>query len=241
MMKKTITLILALAATACGTENTSSTKDIEVAPVETINEAAFKMYDQARFTPESFCDLHTVLKLFNTETGIAASLQNSLDGICELAVFPNVRTYSLEKVGQSCGSDLYVGRLIGIVEHAAPTIEITDHRNRICRDIVPATVIVKQIFSESLSAPIFSYDFGGVPLLGLDGTLTQIMAIGGETTGFALMLTNGNLIELDFATPALRAAFVEDNRVNILGNYKTVRGVEIPVRQVFVVESMTAI
>lgn len=240
-MKKIITLILALAATACGTDNTSTTKAGEVAEIETINEATFKMYDTARFSPESFCDLHTVLKLFNTDTGIAASLQNALDGICEIAVFPNLSNYTLEKTGQSCGSDIYVGTLVGNVEHAAPKIEITDHRNRMCRDIVPAAIVVQQVFSETITRPLFSLDFGGTRLISLDGTLVGIMAIGGETTGFALLTADGNYVELDFATDALRAAFAEDKKVTIVGAYKTVRGVEIPTRQVFVVRSMTAI
>lgn len=74
----------------------------------------------------------------------------------------------------------------------------------------------------------------------LTGYLDQVMAIGGETTGTALVLASGETIEIDLATNNLdrSLASILGTEVTVHGVYKTVTGVEIPTRRVLEVTSL---
>lgn len=74
----------------------------------------------------------------------------------------------------------------------------------------------------------------------LTGYLDQVMAIGGETTGTALVLASGEQIEIDLATNNLDHSLAEilGTEVTLRGVYKTVAGVEIASRRVLVVTSL---
>lgn len=246
-MKKALTLICTLSLLACGhagsSESAPSGSDSKpTAEQGTIKEGTFKMYEEARVSPVEFCDLHTILKLSNTDAGITASLSNSLSGYCEIAVFENLRSYNLTAVDTSCGSVTYEGVLTKPVNSkvASDKILLTDHRTRTCRDLVPAQIIVEQIYTEGKVTTLYSHDEIVEPSVTLKGALVRIAAIGGESTGFGLLLTSGEIIELALETTDLISSFEEDKDVVVTGVYKTVYGVEIPERQVLVVETMTA-
>lgn len=68
-----------------------------------------------------------------------------------------------------------------------------------------------------------------------EGTLRAVAAIGGETTGHALETASGDLVELDLRTEGFVEQFRDGERARVAGYFKTVRGVEIPVREVLVV------
>jgi hypothetical protein len=93
--------------------------------------------------------------------------------------------------------------------------------------------------SESLTQLLADQDAGGEELTGI---LTRVLAIGGETTGIALALEDGSLVELDLAANALleRGQALEGETVRVKGRYTTVHGVEIPSRQVLVVDGLSA-
>ena len=63
------------------------------------------------------------------------------------------------------------------------------------------------------------------------------MAIGGESTGMALETQAGDLVEIDFLNPSETRLFREGRLLEVTGQFETVRGVEIPVREVFFVKS----
>jgi hypothetical protein len=238
-MKKIFSLVIALTAVACGSDPASDVLEHEIKTV-TVDEGTFKLYDNANVAPEAFCDLHVLLSMKNTQNGSVAIFENALEGVCEIAVSPNPRTYVLTELESTCGSRVFTGKIQKAVKGAASSILITDHRNRICKDIVPATVIVEKISIETPIQTLFSVENRVSTLIALEGTLTRMMAIGGESTGYGLQLTDGNLIEIELEGDLIRD-FVEDQKVSVAGKYKTVRGIAIPARQVFVIKSMTAI
>lgn len=241
-MKKFFSLVFALTIVACGTEQQSNTLGNETKTV-TIDEGTFKLYKSADAVPEAFCDLHVSLTLKNTATGSVAVLENALVGACEIAVTANPRTYALNEVDSACGSRAFEGVLINNSKNAgnaANDIVITDHRSRTCKDIVPASIIVEKKLSEGVVQTLFSAENGVSTLVSMQGTLTRMMAIGGESTGYGLQLADGSLVEIELEADLL-PSFVENQKVEIAGKYKTVRGIEIPVRQVLLVKTMTAI
>jgi hypothetical protein len=74
----------------------------------------------------------------------------------------------------------------------------------------------------------------------LTGTLVRVMAIGGESTGTALMLADGSTVEIDLVEAGLEdwGMTAEGLVVSVTGRYVDVEGVEIPLRRVLVVESL---
>lgn len=76
----------------------------------------------------------------------------------------------------------------------------------------------------------------------LTGYLDRVAAIGGESSGYALVLDNGDVIELDLATNNLdHDTFqLEGQAIQVQGVYKTVVGVEIASRRVLEVSSLSA-
>jgi len=238
-MKHFLSLIIALTTVGCGTEQQSNLLE-NATPIVTVDEGTFKLYDKAGIVPEAFCDVHVLVNLNNTATGGLATFENALAGVCEIAINPNPRTYELIEVDGACGSRIFEGRLLHSAKNTANSIIITDHRNRICKDIVPASIIIEKKYSESNVQTLYSADRIVATLISLEGTLTRMMAIGGESTGYALLLEDGSLVEIELGADLI-TNFVEDQKVSVAGTYKTIRGIAIPVRQVLVVKTMTAI
>ncbi len=108
---------------------------------EAVSEGRFKLYSEAGFEPNPGCDVHTSIILdHSNQLGSFAVVENGLDGFCEIYVHPNTKLFRIVETEKSCGSKYYEGEFNGKGERLK--IEIVDHRGRICRDIVPARVIV---------------------------------------------------------------------------------------------------
>jgi hypothetical protein len=137
-------------------EETEATEDQLVkARVEA---GTFKLYADADAVPNRGCDVHTQLDLVN-DRGARAKLHERLGqgSLCRLAVFPNEREFRLHQAGTSCGSKIYKGtrRQNG----KTLRITVTDHRTRMCRDLVPAQVIVEETDQPT------KYSYDGAPAL----------------------------------------------------------------------------
>ena len=239
-MKKIVSIMIALTAVACGTESQQSNTLASEPTIVTIDEGAFKLYSNEDVVPEAFCDLHILLTLKNTETGSVAIFENAVSGACEIAVNPNPRTYILNEIKGTCGSRVFEGNLLKPAKGELNSVIITDHRTRFCKDLVPSSIIVDKSGSVGPSQKLFSLDNRALTLDSAEGTLTRMMAIGGESTGYGLQLDNGSLVELEISEELL-PSFVEDQKVEVAGIFKTVRGIEIPTRQVLVVKTITAL
>jgi hypothetical protein len=104
----------------------------------------FDLYGEPRHRPDPFCDHGTRLVLDKAAvSGNVAFLENFLRGACEIFVPPNPRHYKITSVTpDGCGSMVYKGQVHG--GGGLQEIEIIDHRTRVCEDIVPARIVVKE-------------------------------------------------------------------------------------------------
>lgn len=215
---------------ACGNAQDASTThdDATVAAASgSVLPGTFKLYPTPNKKPNVGCDLFTSLTLVNGTVAPVAILQAKVDGTCEIAVNAAERVYTLTAADASCGSTLFTG----------DGIEILDHRARTCRDIVEAEIIVTETDGNRVQR-LYS-TMHHVADVSLEGRLTQIMGIGGESTGHGIETADGRIIEIDLATGGFAASFVEGQSVQLAGYQKTVAGVEIPHRNVLVVTELT--
>ena len=97
---------------------------------------SFKMYTRPNVTPNPGCDVYTRLTLEENHTGVTIHLLNVVGGFCELYVEPNPRSYELEFFRKSCGSDHF--------ESAADEVALVDNRGRICDDVIPGLIVLKE-------------------------------------------------------------------------------------------------
>lgn len=117
----------------------------------------FKLYGQPNFTPDPMCDIHTSLTLEGSPIGSPrARLHDAVTGTCKIFVEPQTRQFRLRLARRSCGSMIYTGHTV--VFGARREITITDHRSRLCRDIVPAKIIVEERDAQGGSYTRYSFD-----------------------------------------------------------------------------------
>lgn len=215
------------------TEETSSADEALVAPAP-LAPGKFDLYRQPHYAPESGCVQTTKLEL----KGMSAHLEEAFSGECELeiALFPNTRDYQLRRAGTSCGSQVYRGKVVKDGE--IRDLELIDHRTRVCRDLVPAQIIVKETVSSQLGViEITQYSNDQAPTEStVEGELASVMGIGGESTGYALM-TEAGMVEL-ILDPGEANQFVDGKRARVKGKKTTLTGVETGVRPALDVRSM---
>ncbi|MBI3548716.1 MAG: hypothetical protein HY078_06650 [Elusimicrobia bacterium] len=71
-----------------------------------------------------------------------ASLSDDVEGVCTMIISPNPRTYILSEQGaDGCGSLIYTGRN---VQDPAKQIRVTDHRTRLCDDVIKNVIVVDE-------------------------------------------------------------------------------------------------
>jgi hypothetical protein len=202
-----------------------------------VTPGSFKLYGQAHAIPNASCDIHTKLDLkaahFST-----ATLEEAVGGSCEIAVFPNARTYRLRQTGTQCGSRIFAGSVKK--QGKSYAIKITDHRSRLCRDLVPASVIVEETvpgFPGAITTTKYSHD--GAPTsaaVTLEGTLVATAGIGGENTGSSIQTPTGT-VEL-ILDPGERNQFVDGKKARAKGTIKLLSGVETHDRKALDVTEM---
>lgn len=119
---------------------------------------AFKLYSEPGYEPKGFCDRSTELKIDRAEmSGLVAFLKNQVEGRCRLFTNPNNHHYILSKTVDSCSSKIYKDSrytMKGLYK-----IEITDHRTRLCEDLPPALLILKETSDNSESTLFAPYSW----------------------------------------------------------------------------------
>jgi hypothetical protein len=89
------------------------------------------------------CGSGTEVLLQNGDlTGPIASLSEFVEGICEIYILPNPRTFPLVGESMGCGSIMWKGTLI--TDNGWTAIEIADHRLRRCDDIVVSPIVIQE-------------------------------------------------------------------------------------------------
>lgn len=108
-------------------------------------EGRFALYSEPGHVVNPGCDVGTSLVLDTGKlSGEFAVLEEFVSGLCKIFVAPDTRFATLIQTGTSCGSKFYAGTVR--TDEGNRHIEITDHRGRVCRDLVPAKIIVKETF-----------------------------------------------------------------------------------------------
>ena len=125
---------------------------------------SFKLYGVPNAQPNAMCDVHTAIELSSYRSGSRIDLREVVGGVCEIYVEPQERFYRLRFDGTSCGSRIYKGKKK--INGKTREITVTDHRTRMCRDLVPAKIIVEETDHPT------KYSFDGAPAASTSTWLT---------------------------------------------------------------------
>ena len=232
---------LSMACTA-NTEDSANDADADDVTVDEANAAKvgpgnFKLYGQPHAEPNPSCDIHTKLDL-KADYFSTATLTEAVGGFCEIAVFPNPRTFRLRLAGIDCGSRIYAGSLTK--QGKKYKIKITDNRTRLCENVVAAALVVEETvpgFPGAITTTKYSYD--GQPAsaeVTLEGTFVATMGIGGENTG-ASIKTSSELVEL-ILDAGERNQFIDGKKARAKGTIKFLSGVETQNRKALDVKEL---
>jgi hypothetical protein len=119
----------------------------DTSPAETSDEPltseTFRLDTEPGAEVDPFCDLHTVLRLAPMRDRILrAELREVLRGDCKIAVDPDPRSYALFREHDDCGSVVYAAT--STFGGAERRLTLIDHRTRVCKDRVPARIVVDE-------------------------------------------------------------------------------------------------
>lgn len=163
-------LLLATSTGAGCTLEAASAEETDSAAAALTGEN-FRLYDEPFVEPGGLCDIHTLLTLAPEERapgpnfdGLVrhARLHDALSGECRRLVDPDPRTYTLMFEGTSCGSRIFTASIT--VDGVARKVTLTDHRTRVCKDLVPANVIVEEQTTAGDVRTLYSYDGRRAPV-----------------------------------------------------------------------------
>jgi hypothetical protein len=196
---------------------------------------------QGDTVPETGCDFYTALTLENAPHAYATLRMTSgpnRDGqTCVIRAMFISRNYTFQSVVvDACGVRTFEGTRVG---PAQGTITLIDRRAATCPVAAlfppPADVEVTEVAADGNAVRLFSRLPPPPPqVITAFGQLENLVAIGGETTGYGLKETAGNATvdhELEL-TADQKAQFVEGRSARVRGVERQVTGVEIPVRTV---------
>lgn len=187
-----------------------------------ITPGTFEMYSDVGHKP-SGCDVHTRLELGNPAK---ATLEEVVGGMCMIAVQPNARTYRLHQTGTQCGSKIYEGSFKA--KDGVHAIKITDHRSRMCMDLLVAQVISEETvpgFPGPITTKLYSmWPAPAASSVTVTGSLFSSAGIGGENTGRSIK-TGKDVFEL-VLDAELAKSFVDGKTARVTGTKTVLNGVE---------------
>jgi hypothetical protein len=223
----TASLAMACSSADAGDESHGDSDNVNEQDATTakVTPGSFKLYSKPHTVPSAGCDVHTALDL-KADVYSTASLQESVGGLCQLAVMPNPRTYRLRLASTDCGTRVYTG---SITKNGNPwSIKITDNRARTCENVIAAAVIVEETepgFPGPITTTKYSMDASPAPAqVTLEGTLTRTFGIGGENTGRSIATASG-MVEL-ILDAGEQNQFVAGKKARAKGVSKLLSGVE---------------
>jgi hypothetical protein len=166
-------VILFLSSTVgCAAESASATNEEAVSADSALSTQTFTLYGEPGEEPTPRCDVHTVLTLSAQQAGVVGSpfaqgtmvlahLKDTVDGTCKLGIHAEPRSYRLFLDGNECGSVIYKANVT--VDGESREITVTDHRSRVCKDVVPAKMIVDEADAGGKVRTLYSSDSSRTP------------------------------------------------------------------------------
>lgn len=229
-----LSFLPAVAGCAAAQDDSAASSADLVAPAP-IAAGSFDMFRLPRHSPQSSCERVTKLEVKD----LSAHMEEAFVGPCAtfVAVDPNVRDYHLTRERTSCGSSVYTAAFSKGLE--TWSIRLTDHRTRVCRDIIPALIVIEETHDGPLGpieTTLYSQDDKPQAESVLEGKLLSVMGIGGESTGAAIVTEEG-MFEL-ILDPGERARFVDGKKARVKGKKTTLSGVETHDRPALDVSNM---
>lgn len=217
-------------AVACGGADDADPNDGESSESDVVKGAkvtpgSFKLYATPDHQPSPSCDIHTQLTL-SPDPRNNAKLVEAVTGLCKIAVVPNERTYNLRLTGTPCGSKEWSGVLNKGGKRTE--IKITDHRSRMCMDVVAGLVEVEEKQADGTVTKKYGNAYDAKPPAGqameVTGKLVTSFGIGGENTGRSIATEKG-LYELVLDGKEI-GQFSENATARVRGKLTYLSGVE---------------
>lgn len=218
-------------AVACGgaddaDPNDGASSESDVIKGAKVTPGSFKLYASPDHEPNPGCDVHTKLTL-SADPRNSATLVEAVGGFCEIAVIPNERTYNLRLTATPCGSKEWSGILNKGGKRTE--IKITDHRSRMCMDMVAGVVEVEEKQADGTVVkkwgnPETSTTPPAGQAMEVTGTFVSTVGIGGENTGRSIKTEKG-LYELVLDGKEV-GQFSENATARIRGKLTYLSGVE---------------
>jgi hypothetical protein len=157
---------LLLLSTVAGCTLPASSEDA-TASTEALSSETFTLYTGVEPNLSSRCDIHTILTLssrrgievkdpFTTGTILYAHLYNEATGECGVRMDPDPRDYALIVTSEDCGSIVYSASTT--TDGTARDITLTDNRKRVCKDFVPAKIVVEEREEGAVLRTLYSFD-----------------------------------------------------------------------------------
>ncbi len=196
----------------------------EDALITGITPGTFKLYGEPGHVA-SGCDVYTKLVLSKIG-GAKATLSEEVGGMCQLAIMPNLRSFRLHQTGTSCGSKIYEGhrKVTGGVDK----IKITDHRSRMCMDMLAAQLVVEETvpgFPGPITTTLYStWETPAAESVTVEGKLFASVGIGGENTGRSIAAAGG-MFEL-VLDASEQKQFIDGRLARVKGTKTLLSGVE---------------
>jgi hypothetical protein len=237
-MKNLLCFALLLSSTAvfaagCAAQTDEGDDTTEADITSKIAEGTYKLYAQAGTVPSAGCDVHTQLDL-KAAYYSTATLEETVGGMCQIAVLPNTRAYRLKLQSTSCGTRVYTGS--HTVDGKRTEIVITDNRKRTCLDVVKAQLVVQET-ADGKTTTKYSYDAPAPSAkTEVTGKLVHTVGIGGENTG-ASIATSSGMTELVLDQGEWNE-FVAGKTARVRGTTTTLSGVETHDRPAIKVDSL---
>jgi hypothetical protein len=116
----------------------------------------FHLFDKPHAQTGGFCDRFVTMNLMTSPDKNVAKLENSLEGVCEIVVVPDPRTYNLTGKEDGCGSMIYKGTTTANGRNFS--IEITDNRGRTCENVIAALIVATEQIEGFPAQALFSKD-----------------------------------------------------------------------------------
>lgn len=104
---------------------------------------SFDLFSEPKYKKDGFCDRGTHLELnYKVPGARVATLHEFVEGVCEIAVMPNKRTYNVRTMTYNNGLSVHSG--VRETEQGTFKVEVVDGRQSNYKSLLPAVIVVRE-------------------------------------------------------------------------------------------------